>query len=289
MKLLFLFGISLLINLSLSHKPSFEGQGFKVDRKGEHPLDPGDDWNFDTPFILQLGLGRDPTFPNTTCPGFTETPNPALANETCPGFNNWSELTQRRVLYSVLTDEDQYDVIQFDVVTSELILATSPLTFNCPLFQSFYPSIALLGNASDTRFNITPDDIDEDWADLIPEGYGAIIKHQPRLPRSVFPSTPEEGGGPGYLLPIGLNETCLRNHPFPNCDFGNTINGMVLGPGRYYFVAYDTHHLYPKPHKPRNIVWTIGGFENETPVENAYISLTIEANIIPGYVVAPKC
>lgn len=276
---------------------------------------PDGDWSWNEPFDIPLGQGRKglefvcditqgqcSSLFDTDCVNDSCTVAPEFVNETngqtFPLYDDDSPLSQSRIFFGDLYKKDTYDVLRFSVQPGmpQLVLALTPLTFNCEKLEDFYPSIALIvptGTGQGAR-DLTSSELTGPnkypWAHRVPAGFQVIVVHQPREARAVFEASPEEGGGPGYLLPVGLNTECLQDQP-PSCNFNNTINGIFLPipSDEYRVVVWDTKKLLPDKSFPHAYAINFGASENETPIELGRIRLFQDSHVISYLVKAPGC
>lgn len=196
----------------------------------------------------------------------------------------WSpSLQNSRALYSLLGQApgDAYDAAAFTVAAGgpdQFVVGLSALVPACAPYDSVYPSLALLGPASDPRF--PPPDAATAAAlpFAVPPGAGVILRAQPRAPRAVFADNPAQA----YYLPAPLTRDCLLSpEAFAACGNGTAAETSVvsqlpgreapLAPGRYVVAWWDPDRLPGGQGAPSKasleVIVALGTGEEPTPRE----------------------
>ncbi len=170
-----------------------------------------------------------------------------------------ASLNTSRAITSVLglTPDDTYDVAVFQigenyppVAFDQVVIGLEALAPNCPpnsplSSADFYPSLALLGPSTDPNFPPVNASTLQKLPFPVPEGYGAIIRSQPRAPlneRAVYSAGPFNS----YLLPYPVTPDCITNEQtFKDCANGTAAQSSIITdvklttPGQYYIVWWD--------------------------------------------------
>ncbi|NRB38044.1 MAG: hypothetical protein HRU20_06190 [Pseudomonadales bacterium] len=252
-----------------------------ADRGNPHTLpQPGDDFDFATPFDIQLenALKINVPYPPFEIPT-TFRPNVASA------------------IGSALLGRDDYDVFKFTKMDAEpFVFSAYPLVPFCDYAENFQPVIAFAGplHTVDTNgqpvFSPVPADFPAEAAANLPEGYGVkIIEHEGELKTRDAYHSPH--GNNAWFLPQGIVDAgCIEGLGdieatnasraeigLEACDASNTILETISIPGEYFYIVYHADHA--KPTKG----WGYGLSPNDSNYKWDYSLVTGTQDAFEGY------